>query len=591
LQVLGAAEGVDTGGFSCFAEDTQGAVWGANSRGVFRQDRSGKFLEVKDPSGAGIGGITCLKGDADGCMWMGTRRHGLWRWRAGVLRGLRHDRGLPADFITGIIEDRRGCLWIVSRRKVLRVPSEDLHAVAEGIKDRLDCRIYDQENGLPEADFMGGRQPNCALDMLGRLWLPMNNGLVRIDPAISGEDDRGPPVYVERLSFHPREDARKPAEIELEPGGDIQPVVLPPGSRRIEIHFAALSFNAPDKVRYQVKLEGLHEDWQEVGNRRTAYYQQLAPRDYVFRARAVNNAGIWNLEGASIRLTQRAFLWQTAWFRAGMAFLLIGLGAGAAWLWSRARVRRALERERLAVELQQLRAALAHSGRVSAMGQLASALAHELTQPLGAILKNAEAGELVITQNPPDLDELRAILTDIRQDDQRAAGVIRRMRALLKNKKAEQVPVSFRELVEEVAALARPEAVERGVQLSVEVPAGLPPVQGDRVQLQQVLLNLLLNAMDEVKAQPPRNRQVGMWVRIAEKNFIEASVYDNGPGVPADTLPRLFEPFFTTKPDGMGLGLLISRGIVEAHGGRLQVENGSNGGARFYFTVPIARDE
>ena len=242
-------------------------------------------------------------------------------------------------------------------------------------------------------------------------------------------------------------------------------------------------------------------------------------------------------------------------------------------------------------ETRNLQRELAHAGRVWMMGQLASALAHEINQPLGAILRNAEAAELFMQDESPDLDEVRAILADIRKDDQRAGNVIDRMRGMLKRRSVDKKPVDVGELVGDVAALVRSDATARHITLELTVADHLPPVLGDPVHLQQVLLNLIVNGMDALDELNRGDR----WVRVSAKldgpKTIVIAVSDSGPGVPADQLTHIFDPFFTTKPKGMGMGLAISRTIIEAHNGRLWVENQDQAGASFRFTLPIAEQE
>jgi two-component system sensor kinase FixL len=244
------------------------------------------------------------------------------------------------------------------------------------------------------------------------------------------------------------------------------------------------------------------------------------------------------------------------------------------------------ERKQTEHETHLLRQEIAHVGRVSMMGQLASALAHEISQPLGAILRNAEAAELFLQHASPDLYEIRAILADIRKDDQRAGAVIDRMRGLLKRNSLDARPVEVGELIGDVIALVRTDAVARQLKLDVDVPVELPPVCGDRVHLQQVLLNLILNGMDALKGS--RDRLVSLTARLNGMQTIEIAVSDTGHGIPAEKLQQVFDPFFTTKPNGMGMGLPISRTIIEAHGGMLWAENKNGGGAVFRFTLPIA---
>jgi signal transduction histidine kinase len=242
------------------------------------------------------------------------------------------------------------------------------------------------------------------------------------------------------------------------------------------------------------------------------------------------------------------------------------------------------------LEAQRLEDEIAHVGRVSMMGQLASALAHEINQPLGAILRNAEAAELFVQSKTPDLEEIRAILADIRTDDQRAGSVIDRMRALLKRHVLEKQPLDLAELVGSVTQLARSDAAMRHVQLKVNLPADLPPLRGDRVHLQQVLLNLILNGMDALNEASQENRRVTVSAQVDAARTVEIAVSDTGQGIAGEKLAQIFDPFFTTKPDGMGMGLAISRTIVESHGGRLWAESNNGTGATFRFTLPSTEE-
>jgi two-component system sensor kinase FixL len=241
-------------------------------------------------------------------------------------------------------------------------------------------------------------------------------------------------------------------------------------------------------------------------------------------------------------------------------------------------------------EMLLLRQELAHVDRVSTMGHLASALAHELNQPLGAILRNAEAAELFMQHESPDLDEIRAILSDIRKDNQRASAVIDRMRALMRRHALETQALDVAEFIGDVTALTRSDAAVRRVKVKVLVPPDLPPVRGDRVHLQQVLLNLIINGMDAVSETAEEDRCITLCARRDGGEVIEIAVSDSGSGIPADKLANIFDHFFTTKTHGMGMGLAISRTIIEAHGGRLWAENNVGRGATFRFTLQIAQD-
>jgi signal transduction histidine kinase len=238
-------------------------------------------------------------------------------------------------------------------------------------------------------------------------------------------------------------------------------------------------------------------------------------------------------------------------------------------------------------ELYRNRQELAHLTRVSAMGELAASLAHELNQPLTAILSNAQAAQRIMAIDPVDLAEVNEILRDIVRDNTRASEVIRRIRALVKKGAGEIASLDPAAVIQDVVQLLQSDAIVRGVRVSLDIDANLPAVRGDRVQLQQVMLNLLLNAFDAMDRAPAGGRVVAVLVTLESPRVVRVAVRDHGPGLPSDQLTTIFQPFFTSKRDGLGLGLSISRSIIEMHGGRLWAENNAEQGATFYFTLPV----
>lgn len=599
FQPLGPETGLPRSEIVGFGEDQSGFLWVAGADSVFRREKN-QFIAVRGADGQLLKGVLCIKADANGAMWMGTRAAGLIRWRNGKTDRVGVEHGLPDCEVRGLIEDDHGYFWMPSNRGIIRANRQQLHAVADRAASKLEVQLLNQSDGLPSAECFTA-QPNCARDASGKLWFATQKGVVVIDPAAFRLNSQPPPVHVEQLTYHVRTsklNAQEGPSAGVLNGGEVRltapfspPLRLPPGANGLELEFAALSLTAPQKVRSQYRFDGNSSDWRDAGNDRLIRVHQLAPGEYVFRVRAANNDGVWNETGASLALTVLPYFWQTWWFRLVAGLLLVGLGGVLAWSWSRQRIARATERERLLHETLELREELTHSSRVSTMGQLASGLAHELSQPLGAIQRNAEAAELLMEQSPLDLEEIRAILTDIRQDDQRAAGVIDRMRSLLKRRPVAWIRLTVGDLVQEVATLVQPNAIQQKVRISIEIPRDLAMVRGDRVQLQQVLLNLLLNGMDAMNQQPPETRRLSVRARKTESQMIEVSVQDSGPGIPAQSFDRVFEPFFTTKDHGMGMGLPVSKTIIEAHEGRIWAENRPAGGACFCFTLPVAGDD
>jgi two-component system sensor kinase FixL len=231
---------------------------------------------------------------------------------------------------------------------------------------------------------------------------------------------------------------------------------------------------------------------------------------------------------------------------------------------------------------------LAHFTRVSTMGELAASLAHELNQPLAGILSNAQAARRFLTAAPPDLDQIDAILADIVEDDKRAGEVIERLRELLRKGDFETIRLDLNALVRDVAKLLASDALIRGVRIQL-MPAEQPlVVTGDRIQLQQVLLTLVVNAMEAVTERPREERVVVVETAKAENGAFRVAVRDSGPGLDPSQYEKVFEPFYTTKSTGMGMGLSISRSIVEAHGGRIWAMNNRTRGFTVSFTVPVA---
>jgi len=233
---------------------------------------------------------------------------------------------------------------------------------------------------------------------------------------------------------------------------------------------------------------------------------------------------------------------------------------------------------------------IAHVTRFSMAGELTASITHELNQPLAAILTNAETLELLVKSPSPDMSEIAEIASDIRRDDQRASGVIARLRSLLKKRPYQTSNLDLNEVVGEAVQLLSGLVVARQVELRSFLCSTPLPIEGDRVQLQQVVLNLVVNAMDAMSAVPPAERRVTVET-ARQVEFAEISVGDTGPGIQAEDLKKVFEPFYSTKEQGMGMGLSIARTIIDVHSGRIfiSVHNRAGTGALFRVTLPLGR--
>jgi PAS domain S-box-containing protein len=703
--IYAAEHGLAHGAVRCFAEDIAGNIWLTNPAGVFRWTGS-RFIEVRDAEDKPFRDMSWLKSEAGGVMWMGTLSRGLLRLRPGGLDRIDERTGLPAASFVGILEDDRGCFWLATNRGVIRVLRRALEAVADGKESRLDYQLLGLTDGLPSVECAGGQQPACARDANGSLWFATVKGVASIDPADFQVNTSPPTVEIEELIYSvPTSDRRKLRqfrESRFTAPSAVRPS-LPQGSRHIELHYTGLSFAAPEKVRFETMLEGRDAEWQDMGDRRIAYFNDLGPGNYVFRVRAANNDGVWNKAGASLAFAIEPFFWQTLWFRVGTGSLLVLVGAAAAWLISHQRHRRAREanehfrqvveaslhamisvnkqgrivmvnsqaetvfgyrrEEIIGLRVEQLipgglreqnpgrlnspidlganttgaatreltarrkdgseipvemgvnpvcngsgalalvcviditarrqmerdvarqRYELSHLSRVNMLGELSGSLAHELNQPLTAILSNAQAAQRFLSHEDVDLNEVRAILSDIVSEDKRAGEVIRRLRLLLKKGEVQSQPMDVNEAVQDVMKLVHSDLLNHGVAAYTELAAGLPAVTADRVQIQQVLVNLVMNACDAMGASDREHRK--LLVSTARDNGdVLIRVTDEGCGISPERLDLIFEPFVTTKEHGMGLGLSVCRTIVAAHAGRLWATNNASRGACFCVSLP-----
>ncbi len=245
-------------------------------------------------------------------------------------------------------------------------------------------------------------------------------------------------------------------------------------------------------------------------------------------------------------------------------------------------------RHRVELELSNQRSELMHAARLAMVGELTAGIAHEINQPLGAILSNADTAELLLDRDPSQLDEVRQILADIRRDDLRASEVIRHLRALLRKRELQLQPLDINRTINDVARLLLENARRRGIDLSTELEIALPMVAADRVHLEQVLLNLLLNAMDAMAGKVAGERRLQVTSRLVD-NKVEVAIADSGTGIGPQLRTHLFDSFYSTKEDGLGLGLSIARSIITAHEGRIWAENNLQGGATFRFALPVTQ--
>jgi C4-dicarboxylate-specific signal transduction histidine kinase len=233
---------------------------------------------------------------------------------------------------------------------------------------------------------------------------------------------------------------------------------------------------------------------------------------------------------------------------------------------------------------------LAHANRIATMGQLTASIAHEVKQPIAAMAANAAAALRWLAFDPPDMEEVREALASIAHDGDRAGQIIGRIQDLVKKAPPRKDLLEINVAISEIVELTRGEMAKNDITVQTELADGLPLIQADRVQLQQVIVNLIVNAVDAMSAISKGLRELRIGTMIGDAGGVLIAVRDSGPGLAPTALERIFDPFYTSKPTGFGLGLSICRSIIEAHGGTIAADNeGVNGGARFTFKLPAAR--
>jgi signal transduction histidine kinase/streptogramin lyase len=555
-----------------------GALWIGGDGEVFRvgprgTDRIGRDASV--PRGL----VRDILVDPDGTAWIGTYGGGLGRLRAGRVFRLTVAHGLPDNSISRILDDGRGRLWISTNRGIAVAAKTDLEAVADGRARALAPVVLGTERGVPEANF---GSPAGFAEAGGRLWFGTIDGAAAIDAAAFPFNTTPPAVRIEEV----RADDRP---VPLGPT-----VRIPPLTARLRVSYTSLSLLYPERMRFRFRVEGVDADWVEAGAEHTVDWSPPGPGRYRFLVEARNEDGIWSSAPAVVVLDVRPSWWQTTAFRlaASLAGALLALAL------VRQRIRgieqrhaeslRVLEEQRRADErVSSLRLQLEHVSRVALAGELAASLAHEVRQPIGAIVNNAEAGRRNLARYLEQPAELEQILRDIVADGLRASDVVQGLRGFLGAAGPEAAPVDLSTLVREMLPLVRRELEDDRVEVDLALAEPLPAVEGIRVQLGQVVVNLLLNACEALAKKDGERR---VTVSTANRDArVELAVHDNGPGLDPAVADRVFEPFVTTKPGGLGVGLAICRSIAERHGGHLTADTPPGGGLRMTLTLPAAR--
>lgn len=567
---------------SCIEPGHDGALWIATrGSGLFQWD-AGVVTHWGKSEGLPSNIVGSLHEDEDHTLWIGTSGGGLAWMHHGVIFSVNETHGLGTNVILQVLEDSDSNIWLGTYQGILRVQKSELFAVAEGDAESVHPLLLNESDGMNVPECTGGYSPAGLRSKSGKLYFSTISGIVEVDPQSFNTPSVPPPARIEEF---------------LADGAAIpisgSPITLPPQPQEVEIHFTAFNYAKPERLRFRYRLLELDSKWLDAGQQRVARFSQLTPGKYTFQAGAANADGYWSEPNATIEFEVLPAYWQTAWFRILMGILLVGSGGSLAAWWSRSHIQRARTREKLAqaeAEAQQHRGEVARLTRLAILGELSASLAHELNQPLAAILSNAQAARRFLDRGTAEPGEIRDILNDIVEDDQRASAVIQKVRTLLNKGEHQPRPLDLNALILSVVKLMDADLKSRGVSVKTELAANIPKIQGDRTQLQQVMINLLINACDAMSHLEKEKRLI--LIQSSYSKVVGAQVFlsDNGDGIPAEDAEKIFEAYYTTKDEGLGLGLSLSRSILFAHGGRLWAKNAERGGAVFGFNLQEWKD-
>lgn len=571
-----APQGTFPGGITSIVRESADVLWIGTSEGLHRW-AGGQIKSWDTRDGLLTPNVRTLLRDPDGTLWLGTLGGGLARMKDGRFFHYTTDHGLVDDVISQVIADDFGAIWLGSNRGIMRIERSELDSLADGKTSELHPVLFGRNEGMLKEQCSGGFSPAAIKAQDGTLIFSTSAGVAAIDPRrLQSTPIRVPEARIEEVFVD--QTARIPGET----------LEISPGTHHLEVRFTAPKLGGGEWLQFRYQLEGFDQDWIEAGRNRQATYDNLPPGEYVFRVGVVDRQRNVSESNATMTFRVLPFFWQTLWFRVGsIALLVVGSGAAAWWL-----LRQKLRRQLAQIESERRQHVdLAHASRVALLGELTASLAHELKQPLNAILSNAQAGARFLDREKPDIEEVQAILKDIASEDRRASEIINRLRAMMKKGEMQMEARDLNADVEQALQLIRTELMDRGVTVDIDLKTDLAPVQGDHIQLQQVMLNLVINGCDAMAENEPADRQLLIRTAEVESGMLRVSVTDRGAGIPTSVMGRIFEPFYSTKKSGLGMGLAICRAIVRAHGGELWAENNPERGATCHFTLRSTKED
>jgi signal transduction histidine kinase/ligand-binding sensor domain-containing protein len=563
------------------AEDRNGTLWLGGNSGLQHFDPvTGKFTgyehRIADPSSLSDNRVTSVHIDHSGTVWAATHS-GLDKLNreSGTFTTYYVKDGLPSNRVSCILEDQQGDLWMSTSRGLSR-----FDPLAKIFKN------YSVADGLPGMDLTGWR--TCFKSPSGEMFFGGFSGATSFYPDRVVDSAYIPPIVFTDFRLFGE-------TVEVGSGSPLKKsisyadsITLSHDQSTFSLEFAALGSSAASIDRYRYKLDGLDQQWNVTGSdQRMVNYAALPAGDYAFHVQTATGQSGWGRPGATLRIQILPPWWRTVWFRTSVAAALFFLVWGVYHIRVRGIERHYRERRQAEEALRQAQADLARANRLSSMGEFSASLAHEINQPIAAAVMNANACLRWLSRVQPDLEEARAAASRSAQDGKRAGDIVNRVRLLFKKGTLQRELIDPNEVIRDIILLLQSEATQFAVLVRTELAANLPNVMGDRVQLQQVLMNLVMNSIDAMK-DVNGTRELTIQSQWGDNGQVLISVSDTGVGLPPQQADKIFNAFFTTKAHGTGMGLRISRSIVESNGGRLWAADNSPRGARFCFTLPTS---
>jgi signal transduction histidine kinase/ligand-binding sensor domain-containing protein len=550
--------------------DDAGGIWFgyAGNRLVRLQGQVLQQFNAAD--GLDVGNVTAIH-LAAGHVWIGGEV-GLSQLHDGHFHSMRTASGTPIKGISGIASTKNGDLWLNATDGIVRIGSEDVQRLIQDPNYPIQPETFDNLDGVPGEATQLRPTPSAIATTDGRVWFATAGGLVWIDAAGSSKNNLAPPIRLRALFSGGQ---RYPNR-----GDDT--LDLPVHARSLQFEYSAGSLMVPEHVRFRYRLTGLDRDWQDAGGRREAFYTNLGPGAYTFQVIGCNNDGVWNETGASMAFTIEPAFYQTNWFYA------LCVAAVLVLIWALVQLRlRQLHKHHEA--LNQSRLELAHVERLATLSTMTASITHEVSQPISGILTNTNTCVRMLAADPPNVEGATETARRTIRDANRAAEVIKRLRAMFAKKAPTMEMVDLNDAARDVISISSAQLRRGGAVLETDFADSLPPVSGDRVQLQQVMLNLLLNAADAMAGIEDREKMIRVQTQLEGGDKVKLLVRDSGVGLDPRDIEKLFEAFHTTKEHGLGVGLAISRSIIESHKGQLWAMANDGPGATFGFSIPCAR--